>query len=164
MGEKRYRTKRTAPRAKTLPVKSITWDQIALGWINNPYPVDVERPTTRGDCKDSQRPCPWVSCSHHMYLDINAATGSIKFNFPDKEPWELDHTCSLDLADIGGLTLEAVAAKINLTRERVRQIEVKAFNMARTAFTLDEISEIQRMSNDDGLLDWQSRVALCMLG
>ena len=34
-------------------------------------------------------------------------------------------TCSLDVADRGGITLEEVGAILNLTRERIRQVEVR---------------------------------------
>jgi len=96
------------------------------------YPVDefadLERPRTRGDCKNVPRPCPFVSCVHHLYLDVSARTGAIKLNFPDLEPWELPETasCSLDVADRMGVTLEEVGKITNLTRERIRQIEVKS--------------------------------------
>jgi hypothetical protein len=58
-------------------------------------------------------------------LDINPETGTIKLNFPDLEPWELEHTCALDVAQDGSLTLEEVGQIMNLTRERTRQIEVR---------------------------------------
>ena len=48
----------------------------------------------------------------------------MKLNFPDLEPWELQHTCSLDVAERGGITLEEVGVITNLTRERIRQVEV----------------------------------------
>jgi hypothetical protein len=35
-------------------------------------------------------------------------------------------SCALDVADRGGTTLEDVGAIMNLTRERIRQVEVKA--------------------------------------
>jgi hypothetical protein len=89
------------------------------------YPLDAERPRTRGDCQDGPRPCPWVSCRHHLYADT-LPSGNLKLNFPDKEPWELEHTCSLDVADDGGTSLEQVGVALNLVRERVRQIEVIA--------------------------------------
>lgn len=60
-----------------------------------------------------------------MALDINAESGAIKINHPHLEPWELRETCSLDVAERGGVTLEAVAEVMNLTRERARQIEVR---------------------------------------
>lgn len=87
--------------------------------------VDYLRPKTRGECVDGDRPCPFVSCQHHLYLDVSS-NGSIKLNFPDLEVWELPESCVLDVADRGGATLEQVGVFMNITRERVRQIEVKA--------------------------------------
>lgn len=81
------------------------------------------RPTHRDDCRTGDRPCPFVSCKHHLYLDINPRTGSIKLNFPDLEVWELPETCALDVAERGGMTLEEVGELMNLTRERIRQVE-----------------------------------------
>lgn len=53
-------------------------------------------------------------------------TGTIKLNFPDLEVWEMAVSCALDIADSGGVRLEDVGALMNITRERARQIEVKA--------------------------------------
>lgn len=83
-------------------------------------------PRTRAECDQVERPCPFLSCRHHLYLDVNPQTGSIKFNFPDVEPWELTETCALDVADRGGVTLEEVGSILNLTRERIRQMETRA--------------------------------------
>ena len=90
----------------------------------------LERPRTRGECGD-QRPCPWASCRHHLALDVNPESGTIKINFPDREPWELTETCSLDVADRGGAILEELGEFLNLTRERVRQIEARALRKLR---------------------------------
>ena len=87
--------------------------------------IGYRRPQNRSECAAGPRPCPFVACKHHLYLDINPRTGSIKINFPDLEPWELQHTCALDVADNGGLTLEEIGLITNLTRERVRQVEVR---------------------------------------
>jgi hypothetical protein len=89
------------------------------------------RPKTRQDCANTQRPCLFVSCKHHLYLDVNQDTGSIKVNFPDKEVWEMRETCALDVADRGGITLEEVGEILNLTRERIRQVEVKGLTKLR---------------------------------
>jgi hypothetical protein len=83
------------------------------------------RPRTRAECANGPRPCMFVSCKHHLYLDVNPATGSIKLNFPDKEIWELEETCALYVADRGGITLEEVGTIMNLTRERIRQVETR---------------------------------------
>jgi hypothetical protein len=61
-----------------------------------------------------------------MAIDPNPKTGAIKVNFPDLDVDELGETCTLDVADGGGATLEAVATAMNLVRERVRQLELSA--------------------------------------
>ena len=106
-------------------MKRLTREELRRGALANPPVRGAQRPSTRAECRDAPRPCPWVACKHHLYLDINPRTGSIKLNFPDLEPWELEHTCALDVADNGGLTLEEIGLITNLTRERVRQLEVR---------------------------------------
>jgi len=120
----RRRRRRTRPRSKTIAMKRLTREELRVGALMYP-PVDIPRPKTRADCREEMRPCPWVACKHHLYLDINPETGSIKINFPDLEPWELKHTCALDVAERGGITLEEVGEIMNLTRERIRQVEVR---------------------------------------
>ena len=120
----RRRRRRTRPRSKTIAMKRLTREELRVGAMMYP-PVDIPRPTTREECRGEARPCPWVACKHHLYLDINPETGSIKINFPDLEPWELKHTCALDVAERGGITLEEVGEIMNLTRERIRQVEVR---------------------------------------
>ena len=87
--------------------------------------LDATRPKVRGDCVEGARPCPYVSCKYNLYVDVNPRTGSVKMNFPDKELWELSETCALDVADRAGITLEEVGVIMNLTRERVRQLEMR---------------------------------------
>jgi hypothetical protein len=120
----RRRRRRTRPRSKTIAMKRLTREELRQGALMYP-PVDIPRPTSRAECSEDIRPCPWVACKHHLYLDINPETGSIKINFPDLEPWELKHTCALDVAERGGITLEEVGEIMNLTRERIRQVEVR---------------------------------------
>ncbi|WP_426751248.1 sigma factor-like helix-turn-helix DNA-binding protein [Myxococcus sp. Y35] len=95
--------------------------------------MDDTRPRTRADCVNGPRPCNFVSCKHNLYLDVNPETGSIKLNFPDKEIWELEHTCALDVAEKGGITLEEVGEIMNLTRERIRQVETRGLMKLREA-------------------------------
>ncbi|MFL5319496.1 MAG: sigma factor-like helix-turn-helix DNA-binding protein [Myxococcaceae bacterium] len=95
--------------------------------------MDQLRPKVRSECINGPRPCLFVSCKHNLYLDVNPETGSIKLNFPDKEIWELEHTCALDVAEKGGITLEEVGAIMNLTRERIRQVETRGLLKLRAA-------------------------------
>lgn len=87
--------------------------------------LDADRPRTRGECQDGARPCPYAACKYHLYLDVNELTGAITFNYPDKEIDEIPHTCALDLADEGGLTLMQIGDSLQLSRERIRQVENK---------------------------------------
>ena len=120
----RRRRRRTRPRSKTIAMKRLTREELRQGALMYP-PVDEPRPRTRAECKEELRPCPWVACKFHLYLDVNPETGSIKINFTELEPWDLPHTCSLDIAERGGITLEEVGEIMNLTRERIRQVEVR---------------------------------------
>jgi hypothetical protein len=95
--------------------------------------IDAQRPRTRAQCMNGPRPCLFVSCKHNLYLDVNPETGSIKLNFPDKEIWELQYTCALDVAEKGGITLEEVGEIMNLTRERIRQVETRGLMKLREA-------------------------------
>ena len=122
--QRRSRRKREI-RARTISVKRMTKRELEIGRMLYPE-TDYYKPRTRAECADGVRPCPYVSCQHHLYLDVSARTGAIKLNFPDLEVWEMNETCALDVADRGGTTLEDVGAIMNLTRERIRQVEVKA--------------------------------------
>jgi len=125
------RGRRTRPRSKTIALKRITRASLATGAELYPPVEGVARPATREECHGAARPCPWVACKHHLYLDINPETGSIKLNFPDLEPWELEHTCALDVAEAGGHTLDEIGVLTNLTRERVRQVELRGIERLR---------------------------------
>lgn len=98
----------------------------AIARLLYPLPV-VQRPRTRGECVDGPRPCPWVGCRHHTYLEVNGY-GTITIREGNREPWEVDPatSCSLDVADRGPLTLEQIGEVLHVTRERVRQLEDSA--------------------------------------
>ena len=86
--------------------------------------VPPPRPRTRGDCMDGPRPCPWVSCRHHLFFD--EVKGKTRPTWPGLEPHELPETCSLDVADREEINLADIGRLLNVTRERVRQIESRA--------------------------------------
>jgi hypothetical protein len=122
--QRRSRRKRDV-RARTISVKRMTKRELEIGRLLYPE-TDYWKPRAREECVDGPRPCPFVSCKYHLYIDVSPRTGAIKLNFPDLEVWEMNESCALDVADRGGTTLEDVGAIMNLTRERIRQVEVKA--------------------------------------
>ncbi len=119
--------RRDRVRARTISIKRLSKRELERG--RQMYPEsDYVRPATRAQCAQgeyAERPCPFVSCKYHLYLDVSERTGAIKLNFPDLEVWDLPESCSLDIADRGGITLEEVGSIMNLTRERIRQLETK---------------------------------------
>lgn len=122
-------------RGRTLPVRHLRLD---VEYERRSWPEDAHpRPQTRVECAEGDRPCPYVSCRHHLYLDVSPRTGAIKLNFPDLEIGDMPETCVLDIAEHGGATLEEVGAFMNLTRERARQIETSALHQLRKK--LDEL-------------------------
>src|SRR5262252_64687 len=128
-------------RSKTMSRKEMARDLRRRRIAGETDPEETElletiakmRPKRRADCVNGPRPCLFVSCKHNLYLDVNPETGSIKLNFPDKEIWELEHTCALDVAEKGGITLEEVGEIMNLTRERIRQVETRGLMKLREA-------------------------------
>jgi hypothetical protein len=100
---------RARPRRKVrLVVLSVEAERRSRGvsveaWIAAPPP-----PLTREECISAERPCPALRCRHHN-----------------------GRTCALDLAELGGMTLGEIALELNVTRERVRQIEGAALRKLR---------------------------------
>lgn len=109
----------------------------------HPHP-GAGRPRTWGECQAAHlgtpgHPCPWVSCTHHLELDVTSTPSggeSLKSRRErddladvwDVIPEEFDHTCVLSFVEAhpDGSTLEEVAEVYDLSRERARQIEVSA--------------------------------------
>lgn len=132
-------------RARTIAVSRLSQRAIRAGELQYPEQpgVDYLRPRTFGECDSvglgDLFPCPFVSCKHHLYLEVDDSTGSIKINFPDRDPDELAQTCALRVAEAGGATLEGVGDLLNLTRERIRQIETRALRTARIIAESDDL-------------------------
>jgi hypothetical protein len=84
------------------------------------------RPQTRADCVNGIRPCPWVGCKFHLYLDVHPNSGALKLNHPGLEPDEIGETCALDVADRGPALSPDIGRYLNVTPERAQQIEATA--------------------------------------
>ncbi len=105
------------------------------------YPEDTkaDKPKTRAECKNIERPCPYVSCKYHLYLDVEP-NGSLRLNF-DGEIEDMEHTCVLDIADKGPQTLEDISTNIGMTVERARQLEVSGLHKLQDNKTIKEWME-----------------------
>jgi len=99
-----------------------------------PKPRPPEPPRRRADCIDGPRPCPWVRCRHHLYLDATGDHGNGRAwrgRLAGAELEQLPATCALDVADDGPHRLHEIGAVLGLGWERVRQIQVKALEKMR---------------------------------
>ncbi|MFO0610206.1 MAG: hypothetical protein U0324_44005 [Polyangiales bacterium] len=108
--------------ARVLPNERVTRRELAELRAADP-PGDerfVMRPVTREECREGgingERPCPWVSCKHHLYLDVNERTGAVTLNRPGVEVWDLEETCALDVAERGEATHDEIASLLGITR------------------------------------------------
>jgi hypothetical protein len=119
-------------RKRTVSVNRLAKRTLAMDaalYAKDMAQIAHEKPKTFGECRwrglGTEKPCPYISCAHHLYLDVDEENGSITVNWPDREPTEIPETCELAVAEKhdGGMTLDAVAAVMNLTRERIRQYE-----------------------------------------
>ncbi len=137
--ERAHRKDRT--RSRTIAGRRLTRAEIEEGkrLVDDMW---YERPQSRSDCVDGIRPCPFVSCKYHLYLDVKEETQSIKINFPHLEVWEMEHSCSLDVAEQGGMTLEEVGRIMNLTRERIRQVEAAGIDKLRSTGLIADIDRV----------------------
>lgn len=85
------------------------------------------RPKTWGECQARrERPCPYLTCCHHMAYAMNAAFWKQDDETVADQALGLPETCVLDVADGGGATLERIGKILGITRERVRQISGEA--------------------------------------
>lgn len=121
----------------------------------------------RTDGVNCHRPCPWVRCAHHTYLEVVGTTKKVKveLNFPEFGPEDMAemspaelaglaendpdsfaelprsrkvHSCSLDVADYRRFSsLEEVGEALNLTPERIRQVGTVACSRVEEELLLD---------------------------
>lgn len=125
-----------APRPKSLPGRRLSKREQAVRSARLQV-VIPDRPRTRADCVGGPRPCPWVSCRHHLYADVSD-NGWLKLNFPHLDVDEMAETCALDVADKGGITLEALGAVFNISLEGARQVELDCLGEVAVKLGIDD--------------------------
>lgn len=102
------------------------------------------KPQTRADCRSMPRPCPFVSCRHHLYLDITRQNRINVNRLVDDMPveealLEMPETCSLDVAEKDELprprdgrgyldlpTYGEVGKLFGIKHDGVRKVELRA--------------------------------------
>jgi hypothetical protein len=93
------------------------------------WPAGVTRPRTRGECRGGPRPCPFVGCRYHLFLEVVSSGHALRLPRGLAVPPEAlppEASCALDLAEARadeGYTLEEIAELLGVTRERVRQVQ-----------------------------------------
>src|SRR5262245_61905247 len=68
-GERRRRKRRSRARAKTISIRRLSKTELNLGRMLYPE-TDYWKPKLRSECADMERPCPFVSCKYHLYIDV----------------------------------------------------------------------------------------------
>lgn len=100
-----------------------------------------DRPRTRADCRDAPRPCPWVSCRHHLFLDVRR-TGAIAYpHGTDVAALErLGDSCALDVAERGEATHAQVGQALNVTMQMASLIEQAALGRLEKHRGIEELT------------------------
>jgi hypothetical protein len=78
---------------------------------------------TRGACRRLPGPCPHAVCRFNLTSERRDSRGAKP---AEVHPPVVREACALEAAEQGGMTLEEIAMRLCLTRERVRQIELGA--------------------------------------
>ena len=78
---------------------------------------------TGGACRKLPGPCPHTVCRFNLTSERRDERGAkpAQMRLP-----VVHESCALEAAELGGMTLEEIATRLSLTRERVRQIEFGA--------------------------------------
>lgn len=121
-------------------VSTMGAEQIKQAGLDDLWPEDGkvrQLPATRGDCP-TVRPCPYLTCKYNLGLHLESDGKRMRVHRVWKgifrntsEAVSVGHTCALDAAEAGGMTLEVVGQIMGITRERVRQIELVALRKLR---------------------------------
>lgn len=117
------------PDRRTIPTRRLSSRALDLASPEELAELRRLRPRTRADCAGVPRPCPFVGCRWHLFLDVRRS-GSLLLNFPGLDPSQLPprQSCVLDvIADApAGLPRKALGRLLGIGKDRVRQLELEA--------------------------------------
>lgn len=123
-------SKRSRSRSRSLSSRRpLTAEEIAFRPVSDRIHkawADYRPQDAPNDCRPGMprglRPCPWATCPHHLGIE-RTASGSVKLPHGHADFERLEETCSIDVAQRGGATIEAVGRYMGIGFDRVRQIE-----------------------------------------
>jgi hypothetical protein len=122
---------------------------------------------TRADCCDGPRPCPFISCRHHLFEELAPRILKVKRDKLGDQTDErllrvlmgMEYSCSLDWAEKGPNTLDQIGQMFGVTRERIRQIQDKGLKrlVGRCGISIkkDIIEILQDMGSKDEGVGWK---------
>lgn len=108
-------------------------------------------PVNRGECDEQSRPCPFVTCKHHLLVEVSS-NGKLSKRFEFDEADEdsiaealqaMPETCVLDAAG-SELSYKEIGAIMNLNHVYVYQVATGALLKAQA-----EILRIESEVDDD---------------
>jgi len=104
----------------------------------------VAKPSTRGECANIIRPCPYVSCRHNLYLEVDKKGGIVeRFSDPSEVP--PNQSCTLDIVDeFGMLDPPEIGRVMGLTPHAVGAIEAAGLRNLRSYRTATKLYRIRR--------------------
>src|SRR5688572_12403196 len=143
----------------------LRYSPTGIGPYGGDYPD--ERPSTRGECLSSPRPCPFVSCRYHLAIDAHRDTeGKPRLRVLHEDPTEMVNTCALDVADglchlpdaegvahepheeAAEVTLSEIATMCSISIERTRKT-VEAVQKKLRQASAQELEDYHLSSRDD---------------
>lgn len=106
------------PKGKTLRARQLLRERCRrkLAGKKTPPLPQHRRPKTRADCDNVPRPCPYVGCRYHLFLEV---TGNGSIQFPHGDGLDaleaLPVSCALDAAEQGERNVQGVARAIGVS-------------------------------------------------
>ena len=105
------------PKGRTIRIRALVKErrQQRLAGMA-PTKTEHWRPKTRADCASVPRPCPYVGCRHHLFLEV-AESGSIQFPHGNDLAAlrAMEVTCALDAAEQGPADVGVIGDRVGMS-------------------------------------------------